>query len=376
MKRNTWVYLFIYYTGIQYSHNWLYWKQLASCGNSNLSDKTDPYLSLYETACLCTTGSFACTMHTPQRPADRTLIHNRERCASCHMHTTHHKSMHTTRMHQRFGYHTHTPQRCVLTTLSHARCTWYCCILISWCRCWPRRQAPHTHAPQRHICTRTHTTDTFTYHCHMQGVSDIAMFSLAGAGADHRDFCTLCAFTTEMCAHTLTTEMCAYHTVTCKMYHTVTCKVYLILLYCRLLAQLLTAETLAPYTQAPQKCMHTHRHHRNACIHTGTTEMHAYTHTPETCAYHTVTCKVCLMLYSHWLVQVLMKEKRRKRESGGDSSDEEEAGGDGEASPPKKKQWVLFSSPPPPPTHRGGVLWLVIPSCFPLPPPPHPQSWK
>ena len=59
------------------------------------------------------------------------------------------------------------------------------------------------------------------------------------------------------------------------MYHTVTCKVYLIPLYCHLLVLLLTAET--------------HRHGR---------KMHAYTHTPETCAYHTVTCKVCLM-YSH-----------------------------------------------------------------------------
>ena len=104
---------------------------------------------------------------------------------------------------------------------------------------------------------RTHTTETFTYHCHMQGVSDIATFSFAGTGADHRDFCTLHTFTTEMRAHTLATEMCAYHTATCKVYRTVTCKVYLILLYCCLPVQLLTAEMLAPHTQAPKKCMHT-----------------------------------------------------------------------------------------------------------------------
>ena len=238
-------------------------------------------------------------------------------------------------MHQRLGYHTHapqrrmrmhTPQRCVLTTLSHARCIWYCCILISLCRCWPRKLKPYTHAPQRHVCT---------------------------------------------------------HTLQRHLYTAVTCKECLILLCSRSLVQVLTAETFAPHMHSPQRCVRTHslqrcahttlsrarciwyccivvcwcscwpqrllhpthRHHRNACIrthprdvciphcnmqgvpdvvlsltgagadrrdsctpHTGTTEMHAYTHTPETCAYHTVTCKVCLMLSSHWLVQVLTAE--------------------------------------------------------------------
>ena len=286
-----------------------------------------------------------------------------DRRDSCTPHTG------TTEMHA----YRHTPQRRVHTTLQHARCAW-CCPLTDWCRCWPQRLLHPTHRHHRNACIQTHPRDVCIPHCNMQGVPDVVL-SLTGAGADRRDSCTPHTGTTEMHAYrhtpqrrvhtTLQHARCAWccplsdwcrcwpqrllhpthrhhrnaciqtHTPETCAYHTATCKVCL-MLSSHWLVQVLTAETLAPHTQAPQKCMHTDTHPRDVCIphcnmqgvpdvvlsltgagadrrdsctpHTGTTEMHAYRHTPETCAYHTATCKVCLMLSSLWLVQVLTAE--------------------------------------------------------------------